>query len=1154
MAHFPDAASSHRGHRWLLYHRMEWLAPLVGWLLFVAIAGIFAVIRLQDFRDSIRESTRTQAILAIQDVAAQVSDVLNMRFAKLAVLDAMLRKRGQPIPSKAQLITTFAAFHRMHPDVTAVSLYDAVGNRILWSTMPPSDRRTGSPEIFVPLPGNADRSIGPVRHTRHAQAGVLSLRVRLRDAEGHTLGFIESPFHLDALRLVQAPPAPGVIILSLSGGISLGVWKDDRWMPPDTPIPRPAGAVSIPVSGYPSTVRAQWTQDYLDQALWSVEKDHLPRLVIVLLVVTALFLVIWIILRSYQREARRGVHLAEFNALLASVNQVISQAENEAALLQAFCDLAITHAHFKLAWIGRADAQGVLRFLAAAGATGYLDDVFISIRPDVPEGQGVAGLAWQSGAPVYNPSFTKNPAMRPWRERTRRFGLRSSATLPIYHNHAPAMVLTVYHEEENVFDRDLQNILEEMAKNIGYGLDRIDLLNRERTATVLKESLLANTTAGVALVRYPERIFIQVNQGLMRILGYQAEKDLVGHSTQEIFFDAETHERVGALYAVARAQGHAEKRDVPYKRANGTTVYLDISAGSMQRDQDGREILTWTLVDVTDRHRLAQQLTHQAHYDELTGLPNRRALDEEMDRAMARAVRHDSLLAVAMLDLDDFKPVNDTYGHEAGDQLLKHVARQLQEVLRETDFVARLGGDEFVLLVENLNNLGDLDQLLTKVQETVGAHTTLHNGESVQVTASMGVALYPFGDVETGDQLLRYADHALYESKARKVNREHAWVLFGEETRSTWRRPAQQLLDEGALEVWYQPILDNRVRKVVGVEALARLRDPQGKLWLPAEFLPQFQVDDLFKLSRKTLERALADLPILDAQGWSLWVSVNVDPSTVSQSCIDCLRETFARSVIDPSRVTLEILEGGDFLEQRAAVDYLFEIKALGVHLALDDVGSAYASLLRLKDLPIDKIKLDQGFVRTLEGRPQDLPFVAAIQDLAAGLGVTLVVEGVETDDILDAVTVMGVQFLQGYAIAKPMPLAELRKFLTQHQPSHHSPHPTGLYGLYVAQFAHHNFLKKAILQIPRLMDRMTLADAAICPIHADLYRLGFDQDSPLLRLHQEYHQAVAAMATLSFSSTDNADWSVVEQAQEAFGKAILTLFWKRRSEDGHPI
>ena len=557
--------------------------------------------------------------------------------------------------------------------------------------------------------------------------------------------------------------------------------------------------------------------------------------------------------------------------------------------------------------------------------------------------------------------------------------------------------------------------------------------------------------------------------------------------------------------------------------------------------------------DLKEHLRLLQEQEAKiARTDLLTGLPNRRFLEIQMEQAMARAERHNQLLAVCMLDLDGFKPVNDTYGHGAGDEVLVALGKRLSEALRKSDFVARLGGDEFVLLVEDLEDLDDLANIMKKIEDTITAPIPLSNGKSVQIGASMGVALYPFGDTDTGDKLLRLADQAMYESKANKAARERFWVLFGEEVQKEKCTPGQQLLDAGALEVWYQPVLDSRTRRVVGVEALARLRDTDGTLWTPAEFLPQLQIGNLSDLTGKVLAQSLADLSLLDAHGWSLWVSVNLDPRSVSEGCITCLQEMIAQSTVDPSRITLEILEGDDFLEQQKALDHLLEIKALGVRLALDDVGSAYSSLLRIKDLPIDEIKLDQSFIRSLEQRPQDLHFVGTIQDLAAGMGVDLVVEGGETEDILDAIIVTGAQFLQGYAIAKPMPLSELQAFL-QRPPCHGRPHPTSLLGFYAKQIAAHNALKKAMLHTPHLIDYVAVADATICPGHNHIRRLGIGDHKRLERLHQEYHQSIAAMGERSISSPNNGDWSDVDSAENAFEQAIIGAYWYKKMEDGNP-
>jgi diguanylate cyclase (GGDEF)-like protein/PAS domain S-box-containing protein len=851
-----------------------------------------------------------------------------------------------------------------------------------------------------------------------------------------------------------------------------------------------------------------------------------------------------------QESLAHQTRLTQFNILLSEANQAIARAEDERSLIQELCDLAVRHTDIRLAWIGRPDDQGTVQILAAAGEEiDYLQGVHISARAHIPEGQGPAGRVWRGRKAIYDINMLSDPSTKPWRETAARSGMGFSGSLPIFRGGAIWAILNVYRGPERPFEADERSILDELARDIGFGLDRLDATTRERDAQAFNEALLNNLTAGVSVVRYPARIIERVNDRMLDLFNASAAEELIGRSMRGLFPNEETFQKVGALALNILAQGSGMLRDVPHRRLDGALTYIDLSGHKLPTKAGEPERIVWTLVDVTERHQLTEELSRQSTTDALTHLPNRRALETEMDRALARAQRNKKLLAVCILDLDDFKPVNDTYGHESGDEVLITLGKRLPTVLRRTDFVARLGGDEFVLLIEDLDDLDALEPVLNKVEQAITTPIPLGNGKTVRVGMSMGVVLYPLGDWETADRLLREADRALYESKSHKAERERSWVLLGESPKLV-RNPVQQLLDNGALEVWYQPILDTRARKVVGVEALARLRDGDGKIWPPAEFLPQLREKDLFELSRQVLKQALNDLPILDAAGFPLWVSVNIDPHSVSDACVACLREMIAHGAVDPSRITLEILEGSDFLEQQAALEHLLALKAEGIRLALDDVGSAYASLLRMKDLPIDEIKLDQGFVRTLEERPQDLHFVDSIQDLAAGMGVDLVVEGVETDDILDAVMVLGVKFLQGYGIARPMPLAQLQEFLA-HQSSRHQQHPTSLLGLYAAQLANHSTLKKAIRQNPRLVDYMTLVDATICPIHDDLRRLGLDDGGPLDRLHQEYHRAIAVMDAMLISSPTDDDWSAVDQAGKTLERAILEAFRKaKKSRD----
>lgn len=585
-----------------------------------------------------------------------------------------------------------------------------------------------------------------------------------------------------------------------------------------------------------------------------------------------------------------------------------------------------------------------------------------------------------------------------------------------------------------------------------------------------------------------------------------------------------------------------------YNRRKDGRIYLEWGQISAVPNEAG--IIVFYVVhfsDISDDKKLKADLQYLALYDHLTGLPNRRLLESRIELAMARAERHNKLFAVCMLDLDNFKPINDTYGHDAGDEVLVTLGKRLTSVLRKTDIAARLGGDEFVLLIEDLSSLDDLAIIFPKLENSIHTPINLNNGATIHVGASMGVCIYPFGQEETGNQLLRYADQALYESKAHKGNRESFCTFFSGHEKALQTK-AQRLLADHALEVWYQPVLNNQTGKITGVEALARLRDENDAILYPAEFLSELTPDDTTELSRKVLKQALEDLAKLDEQGYSLWVSFNVAAEAFSGECVACLKNVISSSSISPSRITLEILETSDFLERNTALSILHDIKSLGIRLALDDVGSAYASLLRLKELPIDEIKLDQGFIRTMEERPQDLHFVRIIQDLAMELQLDLIVEGVETPDILDAMITTKVPYLQGYAISRPLPLSQLQQFLAEFTFTA-EVRPTSLFGLYAAQIASYTATKRMLSINSSQLDQVALADGRRCRGHGTLQRLGYNDESQLVRLHDAYHRTLGLIAMPDGSLSDA--WKNMEAAQTAFVQAILKtrLEEKKRQE-----
>ncbi len=640
-------------------------------------------------------------------------------------------------------------------------------------------------------------------------------------------------------------------------------------------------------------------------------------------------------------------------------------------------------------------------------------------------------------------------------------------------------------------------------------------------------------TLGGGFVTDTHYRILSVHGAFEQITGYTAA-EIIGKNPAFLKSDRQEPVFYQSMWATIRQEKYWEGEI--YNRRKDGTIYLEWGQISAVANEAGT--IVYYVVhfsDISGDKKQKADLQYLALYDHLTGLPNRRLLESRIELAMARAQRHNKLFAVCMIDLDNFKPVNDTYGHDAGDEVLVTIGKRLTESLRKTDIAARLGGDEFVLLIEDLSSLDDLASIFSKLENNINTPVHLDNGSDILIEASMGVCIYPFGPDDTGNQLLRYADQALYESKAHKIDRKDFCTFFSGQKHAL-RTRAQRLLAENALEVWYQPILNNQTGKISGVEALARLRDDSGAILYPAQFLSELTVNDTTELSRKVLQQALTDLGRLDQLGFSLWVSFNVAAESFSGECVSCLQSIISSNNINPSRITLEILETSDFLERNTALSILHDIKSLGIRLALDDVGSAYASLLRLKELPIDEIKLDQGFIRTLEDRPQDVHFVRIIQDLAMELQLDLIVEGVETANILDAMITTKVPYLQGYAISRPLPLPKLQQFLTEFVFAAVA-RPISLFGLYTAQIASYTATKRMLAINSTPLDHNALADGRRCRGHASLERLGYADGSQLVRLHDAYHQALGQVAR---DGGIPSAWKEMEAAQTTFVQAIL--------------
>jgi diguanylate cyclase (GGDEF)-like protein len=449
----------------------------------------------------------------------------------------------------------------------------------------------------------------------------------------------------------------------------------------------------------------------------------------------------------------------------------------------------------------------------------------------------------------------------------------------------------------------------------------------------------------------------------------------------------------------------------------------DASLVSMTKQFDEeRRRLQAELAD--EQHKLAQQALH----DGLTGLPNRTLLLERIRHALEAAKRYGDSVALLFIDLDGFKTINDTLGHDAGDKVLLAMAGRLQQVVRPSDTVARLGGDEFVILCERLHGADEAAAIAERALDVLGQACRL-GAKEVTLSASVGIALAC--GTEDPDTLLIQADLAMYVAKRRGGSDHETYESeIGQVAlhRAALRQDLRQALDRGELTVHYQPVAHAGSTTVVSMEALVRWEHPERGTIAPAEFIPVAEEIGLIgAIDTWVLAQAARQGAAWRRDGWDVGVSVNVSVHDLDFTALEStVRSVLAETGLPPAALTLEITETGLLSDADAVVDALGSLASTGVRLAIDDFGVGYSSLSYLRRLPIDAVKLDRSFIVGLGSESQDPAVVAAIVDLAHTLGFSVVAEGVENEDELAEVRRLGCDEIQGYLLARPRPPAEI--------------------------------------------------------------------------------------------------------------------------------
>ncbi len=448
--------------------------------------------------------------------------------------------------------------------------------------------------------------------------------------------------------------------------------------------------------------------------------------------------------------------------------------------------------------------------------------------------------------------------------------------------------------------------------------------------------------------------------------------------------------------------------------------------------------------DVTALKAHQKELEHQAHYDTLTGLPNRLLLADRLKQAIAQCQRHDLSIAVVYLDLDNLKAVNDGFGHDAGDVVLVTVCRRLKEALREGDTLARLGGDEFVAVLGDLAQPQDsypvIERLLSAAAREVALSRPSDTEEEpepvmLKVSASIGVTFYPRDEVDA-DLLLRHADQAMYLAKQSGRNRYQLFDI-AQDTAIRMRHESLQYIREALnrheFVLFYQPKVNMRTGKVVGAEALIRWQHPERGLLPPAQFLPAIEGHPIsVEVGEWVIKTALTQMSDWNAAGLKLPVSVNIGARQLQQDDFASRLSALLAAHPDvlPGSLQLEVLETSAMEDIAGVTAMMHACHDLGVSFALDDFGTGYSSLTYLRRLPAEVLKIDQSFIRDMTEDPDDLAIVKGVIELATIFYRQVIAEGVETQAHGDLLVGIGCEMAQGYGIARPMPAEDIPQWV----------------------------------------------------------------------------------------------------------------------------
>jgi len=729
-----------------------------------------------------------------------------------------------------------------------------------------------------------------------------------------------------------------------------------------------------------------------------------------------------------KKGEERELRLKNILRALSATNEAIIHIQSEQELFSTVCRIVVEYGSMMHAWIGVPDAESRLAPVANYGRVqDFVSRIIVLSNRASPSGRGPAGTAFRENRPVIDVDVANSEKAGPWGWQADSLGIRSVTAYPLRRHGTPYAVLVVYSEQVGAFNDEIVQLLDEMASNISFALDNFD---REAARMQAMESLklaavvYQESTEAMMVTDANDRI-IAVNPAFENITGYAA-REVIGNTPRILHSGRHGKEFYQGLWKSLNETGRWQGEI--WNRAKDGREFAESLAINTTYNPDGSVLRRVALFsDITGKKESDELIWNQANYDALTGLPNRRRFRDHLRLELRKARRNGTQLAVMFLDLDGFKDINDTLGHDMGDLLLKSAAERLNGCVREVDTVARLGGDEFTVILPELQDVGNTDRVARHILRKLAEPFRLGE-ETAHVSASIGITLYPEDTVEIED-LLKNADQAMYAAKQRGRNQYQYFMPAMQEAAQTKMRLINDMrvaIGGEQFQILYQPIVELTSGSVHKAEALIRWHHPTRGLVSPIEFISAAEDTGMITSFGDWMFHEAARQAAIWRETYqpAFQISVNISPAQFRKGGLDLsIWFDHLKNIGLPGQgIVVEITEGLLLDAGTKVREQLLMLRDAGIEVSLDDFGTGYSSLAYLKKFDIDYIKIDQAFVRNLTAESDDMVMCEAIIVMAHKLGIKVIAEGIETQEQCRLLAAAGCDYGQGYLFSAPIP------------------------------------------------------------------------------------------------------------------------------------